>query len=64
MVYSKIKYDALRSFYDQIERGESYVSAAEQAIGRSTSKPGADRVHCYHHRPDTASQGCPLLILD
>ena len=32
MVYSKTKYDALRSFYDQIERGESYVSAAEQAI--------------------------------
>ena len=31
MVYSKTKYDALRSFYDQIERGESYVSAAEQA---------------------------------
>lgn len=32
MVYSKIKYDALRSLYDQIERGESYASAAEQAI--------------------------------
>lgn len=32
MVYSKIKYDALRSLYDQIERGERYASAAEQAI--------------------------------
>ena len=43
MVYSKTKYDALRSFYDQIERGESYVSAAEQEIGRASCR---ERVSC------------------
>ena len=32
MIYSKIKYDALCSFYDLIEHGENYVIAAEQTI--------------------------------
>ena len=44
MVYSKIKYDALCSFYDQIERGESYVSAAEQAIEQGAPHQGLEQI--------------------
>ena len=44
MVYSKTKYDALRSFYDQIERGESYVSAAEQAIEQGAPHQGLEQI--------------------
>ncbi len=44
MVYSKIKYDALRSFYDQIERGESYVSAAEQAIEQGAPHQSLEQI--------------------
>ena len=44
MVYSKTKYDALRSFYDQIERGESYVSAAEQAIEQGAPHQSLEQI--------------------
>ena len=44
MVYSKIKYDALRSFYDQIERGESYVSAAEQTLKQDAPHQSLEQI--------------------
>lgn len=44
MVYSKIKYDALRSLYDQIERGESYASAAEQAIKQGAPQQSLEQI--------------------
>ena len=44
MVYSRIKYDALRSLYDQIERGESYVSAAEQAIKQDAPHQSLEQI--------------------
>ena len=44
MVYSKIKYDALRSLYDQIERGESYASAAEQAIKQNSPHQSLEQI--------------------
>ena len=44
MVYSKIKYDALRSLYDQTERGESYVSAAEQAIKQDAPHQSLEQI--------------------
>ena len=44
MVYSKIKYDALRSLYDQIERGESYASAAEQAIKQDAPHQSLEQI--------------------
>ena len=44
MVYSKIKYDALRSLYDQIEQGESYASAAEQAIKQNSPHQSLEQI--------------------
>ena len=44
MVYSKIKYDALRSLYDQVERGESYASAAEQAIKQDAPHQSLEQI--------------------
>ena len=44
MVYSKIKYDALRSLYDQTERGESYASAAEQAIKQDAPHQSLEQI--------------------
>ena len=44
MIYSKIKYDALCSFYDLIEHGENYVVAAEQAIKQATTYHGLKQI--------------------
>lgn len=44
MIYSKIKYDALCSFYDLIEHGENYVIAAEQAIKQDTTYHGLEQI--------------------
>lgn len=44
MIYSKIKYDALCSFYDLIEHGENYVIAAEQTIKQATTYHGLEQI--------------------
>ncbi len=44
MVYSKIKYDALRSLYDQIEQGASYVSAAEQTLKQDAPHQSLEQI--------------------
>lgn len=44
LIYSKIKYDALCSFYDLIEYGENDVVAAEKAIKQATTYYGLEEI--------------------
>lgn len=44
MIYSKAKYDALCSFYDYIEQGETYAIAAEQAIKQAASYHSIEQI--------------------
>lgn len=44
MIYSKIKYEALCSYYDLTEHGENNIIAAEQAIKQATTYPGLEQI--------------------
>lgn len=44
MIYSKIKYEALCSYYDLIEHGENNIIAAEQAIKQATTYHGLEQI--------------------